>query len=143
MARTDPTPDEIDELVAFLPLLDAEGLAPIVRWGGGERLADGSHSMPWPEYAPVVARFYGAAAKECWSDFTYVPELAARMLADGAGVATASLAHVKTMLTYCVRGERFCEGHWAAMINAGHIQRLLSRLRVLRERERGRCCQVD
>ncbi len=47
-------------------------------------------------------------------------------------VKTASLAQVKTMLTYCVRGERFCEGHWAAMIEQGHIRRLLERLLELR-----------
>jgi hypothetical protein len=36
------------------------------------------------------------------------------------------------MLTYCVRGERFSEGHWGAMIEQGHVRRLLERLVEIR-----------
>ncbi|MFN8413162.1 MAG: DUF6508 domain-containing protein [Anaerolineales bacterium] len=32
------------------------------------------------------------------------------------------------MLTFCVRGERFSDGHWGAMIEEGYIRRLLERL---------------
>ena len=39
---------------------------------------------------------------------------------------------IKTMLTYCVRGERFGDGHWAAMIEGGHVRRLLERLTEMR-----------
>ena len=35
------------------------------------------------------------------------------------------------MLTYYVRGERFCDGHLDAMITEGHIRRLLERLDVI------------
>jgi hypothetical protein len=27
-----------------------------------------------------------------------------------------------------VRGERFCDGHWAAMLEQGHLRRWLERL---------------
>jgi hypothetical protein len=37
------------------------------------------------------------------------------------------------MLTYCVRGERFGDGHWAAMLETGKIVAILQRLRMLRE----------
>ena len=60
--------------------------------------------------------------------FDYVPEEAGRMLEDPALVRRASLDQVRTMLTYCVRGERFCDGHWAAMIEGWHVRRLLERL---------------
>jgi hypothetical protein len=46
----------------------------------------------------------------------------------------ADLFQIKTMLAYCVRGERFCEGHWGEMIEGGHIRRLLERLGELRTR---------
>mgnify|MGYP006315657893 CR=1 FL=1 len=52
------------------------------------------------------------------------------------GVRNATLDQIKTMLTYCVRGERFGEGHWAAMIEGGHVRRLLERLRELQAQER-------
>jgi hypothetical protein len=32
------------------------------------------------------------------------------------------------MLTFCVRGERFSEGHRAQMIEKGYIRRILERL---------------
>lgn len=65
-------------------------------------------------------------------DFDYVPEEAGRMLEDQALARRASINEIKTMLTYCVRGERFSEGHWGAMIELGHVRRLLERLAELR-----------
>jgi hypothetical protein len=55
------------------------------------------------------------------------------LLADEALIRRASLAEVKTMLTYCVRGERFGDGHWAAMLESGKVVALLKRLRALRD----------
>ena len=43
-------------------------------------------------------------------------------------IKTASLAQIKAMLTYCVRGERFCDGQWGAMIERGYVRLLLLRL---------------
>ena len=43
----------------------------------------------------------------------------------------ATLSRIKTMMTYCLRGERFCDGHWDAMIGDGHIRRLFERLDVI------------
>ena len=36
------------------------------------------------------------------------------------------------MLTYCVRGERFSDGHWEAMVESGVIRSILERLQELR-----------
>jgi hypothetical protein len=36
------------------------------------------------------------------------------------------------MLTFCVRGERFSDGHWAAMIEKGYIRRVLERLNEIK-----------
>jgi hypothetical protein len=38
------------------------------------------------------------------------------------------------MLTFCVRGERFCDGHWAEMVKAGRIGAILRRLEQLRSK---------
>ena len=127
-----PTHREIDELLAFLPQLTADGFAPVREWGGGEKQADGAYVMPWPRYDPIVTRLFEAAGQDCWMDFDYVPQEAGRMLEDPALVRLASMDEIKTMLTYCVRGERFSEGHWAAMIEGGHVRRLLERLKEIR-----------
>jgi hypothetical protein len=55
------------------------------------------------------------------------------MLADDAFIRGATLSQVKTMLTYCVRGERFSDGHWAAMLSTGRVVALLERLQALRK----------
>jgi hypothetical protein len=89
--------------------------------------------MPYPVYAEEVVRFFHLAGQPCWSDYEYKPVEAAEMLADTAFIEKASLKEIKTMLTYCVRGERFSDGHWGAMLSSGKITGLLKRLRVLRD----------
>jgi hypothetical protein len=128
-----PTTREIDELLAFLPRLAADGFVPVREWGGGEKDAKGVYVMPWPRYDAIVDRFFEAAGQDCWMDCDYVPQEAGRMLEDHAAVLRASINEIKTMLTYCVRGERFCDGHWGAMIEGGHVRRLLERLTELRD----------
>jgi Family of unknown function (DUF6508) len=127
-----PTSQELEELVSFLPRLYAEGFTPIKRWGGGTIDQDGVLTMPWPEYDKVVEDFFRVASSACWSDYDYRPEEAGRMLQNDDVIRTADLDQIKTMLTYCVRGERFCDGHWGAMIEGGYVRRLLQRLAELR-----------
>ena len=127
-----PTPPEIDELVSFLPRLSAEGFQAVTSWRGGNRGSDDARSLPWPEYPDIVTEFFRVAARECWSDYDYRPDDAGRLLMNEETVRTADLEQIKTMLTFCVRGERFSDGHWAAMIEGGHVRRLLERLAVLR-----------
>jgi hypothetical protein len=123
-----PSQNEITDLVAFLPRLYAEGIEPIKRWHFEKEDEENVLTMPWPEYDEVVYELFHAASAEFWSDYNYRPEEAARMLEDHDVVENATLSQIKTMITYCVRGERFCDGHWGAMIDGGHIRRLLERL---------------
>jgi len=122
----------MDELVAFLPKFCQEGFVPVDRWGGATKGPDGVLLMPWPEYDPLVHQFVEVASRECWTDFHYVSNLADAQSQDIGDVCRASLAQVKTLLTSFVRGERFCDGHWASRINQGHIRRLLQRVSELR-----------
>jgi hypothetical protein len=133
MGENDPLPtvEEIDRLTAFLPKLYAEGFSPVQEWEGGERLEDGSLTFPYPRYHPLVEEFF-AAVRGSWIDFAYDPEQAYEMLKDEQAVRSASLPQIKSMLTYCVRGERFSDGHWATMIEKGYIRWLLERLIEIR-----------
>ena len=123
-----PTFQEIENLIAFLPRLYALGFVPVENWGGGEQQTDGSFTMPYPNYNPVVEEFFRLVSSEGWLDYQYNPEQAYEMLKDEKLIKTASLPQIKTMLTFCVRGERFSDGHWAQMIEEGYIRRLLERL---------------
>ncbi len=126
-----PTAAEIEKLVAYLPRLYAPGFQPVERWEGGTRNRDGVLQLPWPVYHPLVVEFFGLLGADAWLDRTYDPSAAARMLAAEGLVERASLEQIRTMLTYCVRGERFADGHWADMLTKGHIRRLLTRLQAL------------
>ena len=118
---------EIEALTAFLPRLYADGFSPVTSWEGGKR-EDGTFTLPYPKYNEVVEEFFYTAAGEGWIDYEYNPEQAYQMLRDESLVKTASLSQIKTMLTFCLRGERFSDGHWAQMIEGGYIRRLLERL---------------
>ena len=124
---------EIDELLRFLPLFDVPDRDFVESWGGGEKTESGAITMPYPVYPNDVLEFYRLAGQPCWSDYDYQPREAAQMLEDDAFIRGATLSEVKTMLTYCVRGERFSDGHWAAMLESGRIVALLKRLRELRD----------
>lgn len=126
-----PTHQEMQALVAYLPILYADGFKPVIRWQGGDQDKDGFYRLPWPEYNPVVKEFYRLVASEFWMDYGYRPEEAAKMLGDDEVIKSASLAQIKTMLTFCLRGERFSDGHWAEMIENGSIRKLLERINVL------------
>ena len=125
------TLQQIEELTAFLPRLYAEGFSPIVSWSGGEKLKDGSFSMPYPNYNSIVEEFFRVISS-AWLDYEYNPEQAYQMLRDENLIKTASLSQIKTMLTFCVRGERFSDGHWGEMIEKGYIRQLLERLNEIK-----------
>ena len=85
--------------------------------------------MPWPEYPAAVTDFVQEASNERWSDSQYDPSATERMINDERLIAGATLQQLRTMITYVVRGERFCDGHWAAMFRDGYVGRLIKRMR--------------
>jgi hypothetical protein len=123
-----PTAEEIQALVSFLPQLYAKDFTSVHRWAGTSERRDRTVSLPWPEYDDLVTEFFQLASTECWTDHEYDPETAGENLNDANAVQSADLDQLKAMLTYCVRGEKFCDGHWGAMIEGGQIRRVLERL---------------
>ena len=124
-----PTQQDIEKLTANLPRLYAEGFSPVKQWNGGKQ-KDGTFTMPYPDYDPLVEEFYRTVSGG-WLDYGYNPEQAYQMLKDENLVKNASLSQIKTMLTFCVRGERFSDGHWAEMIEKGYIRSILERLNAI------------
>ncbi|MGD8598561.1 MAG: DUF6508 domain-containing protein [Anaerolineae bacterium] len=132
MANHQITRERIDRLLRFLPRFDVPQRT-YARWRGGEQTADGVITLPHPQYEEDVLDFFREAGQPWWSDWDYEPRAAWAMLQDDAFVAACSLAELKTMLTYCVRGERFSDGHWERMLQTGRVLALLRRLAVLRK----------
>jgi hypothetical protein len=130
-----PTLQEIEALTAFLPRLYAKGFSPIESWSGGKKQKDGSFTIPYPNYNPLVEEFFRAVSGGGWLDYEYNPDQAYQMLRDEDLIKRASLSQIQTMLTFCVRGERFSDGHWGEMIEKGYIRRLLERLNQIKSEQ--------
>jgi hypothetical protein len=126
--------EKMDELLRFLPLFEIPNRQYVKDWGGGETTAEGTITVPYPIYCDDVLQFYTLAGQTHWSDFDYSPREAYDMLRDDECISTASLDELRTMFTYCVRGERFADGHWAHMLESGRIVALLRRLAALRNK---------
>jgi hypothetical protein len=127
-----PTLEEIETLTSYLPRLYADGFSPVDRWDGREKLKDGSLTLPYPSYNALVEEFFNHVSADGWLDYEYNPDKAYEMLKDEKAVKGASLEQVQSMLTFCVRGERFSDGHWGEMIEKGYIRRLLERMNEIK-----------
>jgi hypothetical protein len=124
--------ENIDALLKFLP-----EFSPIekdfVTWKTVEPRSDGVSTLPYPVYDPIVGEFRQLVSQEFWCDYHYQMAEVDAMLGDETIIAIASLEQVKSMLTYFVRGERFCDGLQNRMIREGKIAAILRRLQVLRD----------
>lgn len=124
---------EMDELLAFLPAFDVPCRDFTVQQDAqGSREGAGGFSQAYPRYCEDVQAFFRLAGQPCWCDYEYIPHHAADLLEDEERVRNATLGEIKTLLTFCVRGERFMDGHWGAMLKSGKLVRILKRLAVLR-----------
>lgn len=133
MAEAPITRQRIDELLRFLPALGNPGPDTEPEWQGlNQKPEDGIFTTPYPVYPQAVEEFFALAGQDCWCDFRYIQNQAGDLLRDDAAIASASLTQIKTMLTLCVRGERFCDGHWGEMVSEGRIGAILRRLSQLR-----------
>jgi hypothetical protein len=131
MTDTLVTPERVDELLRFLPLFDRPGRSFVESWRGSESTSSDATAAPLPVYSADVQEFFRLASQACWDDSEYEPS-AATMLADDDAVQVASITEIRTMLTHCVPGERFCDGHWEGVLRSGRVMALLRRLKVLR-----------
>jgi hypothetical protein len=126
-----PTAQEIKQLTSYILQLCAKDFEPTIKWHGGELDENGVRQLPFPEYDPLVYDFFELAAQEQWCDYNYKPNEIAEKLSKENYIEESSLVELKSLLTYYVRGERFCDGHWGAMIKNGVLCRILYRLKIL------------
>lgn len=127
------TPTKIDELVRFLPAFELPGREFIMRWEGGDTQADGSVTIPYPVYTADVNLFFHYVSQPCWCDFDYASKRVDALLENDEYIANASLGEIRTLLTFCARGERFCDGFWGGVLKRGRVQAVLRRLQDLRD----------
>ena len=124
-----PTAQDVRDLLAFLPKLYADGFVPIMRVHSKDE--DGVIAFPWPEYEGVVDEFMDCIRRDCWIDYDYVPREVEKLIESEEALRRATLRQIRAMLTYVLRGERFCDGWWGHMIEDGYVRRILERLAEL------------
>lgn len=118
------TGKDIDDLLAFLPVFNNP------EFGAYSFEVDG-YNVTRIKYHPSVTAFCNLASQACWySD--YNPLVVDEIFRNGNLLSNATLEQVKAMLTYFVCGERFSDGFQAQLIESKHVQRLLERIKQLR-----------
>ena len=87
------------------------------RYDDGEIVA-----FPWAEYDDVVNEFMNHIRRDCWYDYGYVPEDAKKLIESEEAIKVATLPQVRATLSCVLRGERFSDGWWGHMIEAGYVR---------------------
>ncbi len=127
-----PDAQDIEALVAFLPRLYGDDAPPLVLWKEAEENDDGILVILPPEYDERVEEFMElVVSQSCWLDPHYLRKRAGERLGNEAQVRNATIPEIQTMLTFIVRGERFCDGFWAEIVESGPLRRLLERLSAI------------
>jgi hypothetical protein len=121
-----PTSTDIDMLLAFLPVFDCRTYDPLKP---GSQITN-SISL---HYNAEVRRFFQLLDAPCWADYQYMPGEVAKQLQDDQAIAKASLEELRSLLTYCNRAERFCNGAWKSILTNGKMVAILRRLGSLRD----------
>ena len=124
-----PTVKDIQELVSFLPKLYADGFEPVVGYTKGGKNKDGVITLSYPIYDALVDEFVEFIyAQNCWTVYDYLTTTRKKDPYDESTLANASITEIQALMTFFVRGERFCDGFWGDKIESGFVRQLLERL---------------
>lgn len=110
-----PTAEQLDPLLAFLPLLDPGAENPTRHTGTFMQAVYDNGlvvDFDWGQWEPIAEQFLHPVV-----------------------MAQAALPDLVRLLTLHVRKERFCWGHLESVITSGHIHQLLQRLHQIRHQQ--------
>lgn len=133
-----PTIRDIDELLALGTLLVGNDAKPLYAQCPRDATEVGVIYLTEPSYSHEIEHFFRAAAKSPWVDTNYLAKEIHNRLRERKFVANATLDDIRSILTHCVRGERFCSGHWASVVETGVLQAVLIRLEEIRREQYGK-----
>lgn len=120
-----PTKREIKELTDFLPLIYDDKIKLYKTNSNGNMPLEGYY-----EYHPHLYTFFELASQPSWQDYDYVNNFSKAMIGPNI-IEQSSMSQIKTILTWCVRSERFNEGHWIEVIEEKIIKRVLKRIKLI------------
>ena len=120
MVESKISQNDIAQLLAFLPLFDILQHELVLQWQDGH-----------PIYSKDVERFFKLVSQLRCFDSNYTDKQARKFLNQIDSIQTLSLNEIGSMLTYCARSERFCDGHWNSLLQSGKVVKILKRLEVI------------
>lgn len=127
-----PTPREIDELLAFLPAFE-DPAEPVAEWSKGSVEWESKRAtLSYPSYSDAVMAFHRLIHQPQWLHIGYQDERPKDLAENPDRIPSATLDQITALLTWVVRGERFCDGHMDSCFNLGIPQAALRRLAELR-----------
>jgi hypothetical protein len=132
---TKPTTDQIDTILKHLPVLKRGG--PVASRVYPAKKEKGVVAMGWEEHyheiSGLISDLYkqGFITKFDWPSWQ---ESAVRYVENPKRLKRAVLGTLLKLLTTHVRKDRFCEGHFTAMVENGHLTAILERLAELRHK---------
>ena len=129
------TPVCVDTVTSFIPVLSSIAANDVARWPEG-RTEDGSLQLSLePLYHPAVQALMHSFNENHFVqpfDWVHWQSTADTFHRDPNLLAQASLETCIELITLHVRKDRFCGGHFGAMVRSGHITAILRRLSELR-----------
>jgi hypothetical protein len=133
--------ERLDGLAAFLPAFELSEFS-FGAWGGGERTAGGTFTMPYYDLSKEAAAFVEAAYNLRWvvpgfdwGEWKGTAE-AERLRDDPDALASAAPDQLAKLLTLLICQDRFVEGELSAAFESGLLTQILQRAEALR-REAG------
>lgn len=134
MDLIEPNKQDVLQLIGFLPTFKQVGYEPLLGWDHNDS-DDKTTYFPTPIYAPEVTSFFEILLEPKWCDFNYDPSVAGTRSHDPEYIKIANLHQLKSLLTFCTRAERFCDGAWASAILDGRIVAILERMLQLSDQQ--------
>ncbi len=121
----------MDKLISFLPAFEVEGR----KFGSWDvsKPEDKEMHLPYARYDKDVRDFFDHADTLCFAYRKNGIEIPSDWLDIPDCYETSNLELLIAVLTKWMRGERFNEGMWFEALRDGHIQRILRRMKVLRD----------
>ncbi len=126
---------DLECLCSFIPYFESK---PTCKWDD-EVQADGVHRMPFPRYDDEMQQFVKTVYDSEFIDTDYFKTLELYEIKRPPEtiqyLESAPLPLVCAVLTWYIRGERFCNGLWCEAIENSAFLTILQRLKALIDKE--------
>jgi hypothetical protein len=126
------TPKQIDAVLKHLQALETKESCVI---SGPVRKVGNAIEIGCVHYSSGVTQLMNAlhdSGSVLVFDWTAWQDEAGQYVSHPELLGSADIATLQKLLTLHIRKERFFQGHFGAMIDSGHIKRILERLKELR-----------